>query len=83
MSYKTELIEKKDLFIQLEASKSSIRDLFNNLLNKKKGLKYQITIKILLKKYKPNKEIEFSWVYFNSATKIIINNRFKVEESVQ
>ena len=83
MSYKTELVEKKDPNIQLEASKPSIRDLFNNLLNEKKGFRYQITVKILLKKYKPNKEIGFSPVYFNSATKTIINNRFKVEESFQ
>ena len=60
MLYKTELAEKKDLVIQLEASKSSIRDFFNNLLNKKRGFKYQITVKILLKKYKLNREIEFS-----------------------
>ena len=74
MLYKTELAEKKDLVIQLEASKSSIRDFINNLLNEKKGFKYQITVKILLKKYKLNREIEFSPVYFNSATKSIVNN---------
>ena len=74
MLYKTELAEKKDLVIQLEASKSSIRDFFNNLLNEKKGFKYQITVNILLKKYKLNREIEFSPVYFNSATKTIVNN---------
>ena len=49
MSYKVEIIEKKDPIVQLEASKSSIKDLFNNLLNETKGFKYQITIKILLK----------------------------------
>ena len=31
MSYKVELVVKKDLLIQLEASKSSIKDLFNDL----------------------------------------------------
>ena len=49
-------------------------------------MKYQISVKILLKKYKLNREIEFSPVYFNSATKTIINNRFnrfKLEESFQ
>ena len=40
MSYKAELIEKKDPIVQLEASKSSIKDLFNNLLNEIKGFKY-------------------------------------------
>ena len=77
MSQKVEIVERKDLIVQLEASKSSIKDLFNDLLNETKGFKYQITVKVLLKKYKPNEEIEFTPVYFNSSTKAIINNRFK------
>ena len=50
MSYKVKIIEKKDLVVQLEASKSSIKDLFRNLLNEIKSFKYQITVKVLLKK---------------------------------
>ena len=75
MSYtdKVKIIEKKDPIVQLEASKSSIKDLFSDLLNKTKGLKYQITVKVLLKKYKPNGEIEFAPVYFNSVIKTVIN----------
>ena len=53
MSYKVELIEKEDPIEQLEASKSSVKDLFNDLLNETKGFKYQITLKVMLKKYKP------------------------------
>ena len=49
MSYKVEIIEKKDPIKQLEASKSSIKDLFSDLLNETKGFKYQITLKVLLK----------------------------------
>ena len=56
-SYKVEIVDKKDLIVQLEASKSSIKDLFNDLLNERKGFKYQITVKVLLKKYKPTEEI--------------------------
>ena len=40
MSYKVEIIEKKDPIKQLEASKSSIKDLFSDLLNETKGFKY-------------------------------------------
>ena len=83
MSYKVEIVEKKDLIVQLEASKSSIKDLFSNLLNEIKGFKYQITVKVLLKRYKPNDEIEFAPVYFNSETKLVINHKFKLEESFQ
>ena len=40
MSYKVELLEKKDPFIQLEATKSNIKDLFNYLIDGIKGFKY-------------------------------------------
>ena len=40
MSYKVEMIERKDPITQLEASKSSIKDLFSELLNETKGFKY-------------------------------------------
>ena len=79
MSYKIEIIERKDPIVQLEATKSSIKDLFNNLLNKTKGFKCQITVKALLRKCKLNGEIEFAPVYFNSLTKTIINYRFRLE----
>ena len=36
---------KKDPIKQLEASKSSIEDLFSDLLNETKGFKHQITLK--------------------------------------
>ena len=49
MSYKVEIIEKKDPVVQLEARKSSIKDLFNDRLNETKGFKYEITVKVLLK----------------------------------
>ena len=83
MSYKVEITERKDPIVQLEASKSSIKDLFSDLLNETKGFKYQITVKVLLKKYKLNGEIEFAPVYFNSVTKTVINHRFKLENSFQ
>ena len=83
VSYKVEIVDKKDLIVQLEASKSSIKDLFNDLLNETKGFKYQITVKIFLKKYKPNEDIGFTPVYFNSLTKTIVNNRFKLEHAFQ
>ena len=77
------IIEKKYLIVQLEASKLNIKDLFSDLLNETKGFKYQITVKILLKKYKLNGEIEFRPVYVNSVTKTVTNHRFKLESSFQ
>ena len=49
-SYKGELVQEKDPIEQLEASESSIKDLFSDLLNQTKGFKYQITLKVSLKK---------------------------------
>ena len=83
MPYKVEIIEKKDLHYPLEVSKLSIKDIFAKLLNETRGFKYQITVKVLLKKYKVNGEIEFAPVYFNSLTKTVINHRFKLEDSFQ
>ena len=79
MSHKVEIIETKDPIVQLEISKPSIKDLFSDLLNETKGFKYQITAKVLLKKYKHNGEIEFAPVYFNSVTKTVINHRFRLQ----
>ena len=49
MTYTVDIVERKDLNVQLEASKSSIKNLFGNLLNETRGFKYQITLKGLLK----------------------------------
>ena len=50
MSYKIELVEKKDPNKQLKASKSSIKYSLSDLLNEAKGFKYQITLKVMFKK---------------------------------
>ena len=81
MSYKVEIVERKEPIAQLKVSKSSIKDLFSDFLNETKDFKYQITVNVLLKKYKLNGEIEFAPVDFNSVTKTVINNRFRLESS--
>ena len=45
MSYKVEIIEKKDPIKQLEASKSSIKDLLSDLLNDTKPYVKKIQVK--------------------------------------
>ena len=83
MSYKVEIVEKKDPLIQLEASKTSIKNFFKDLLDETKGFKYQIALKVGLKKHKPGVEIEFSPVYFNSTTKNMINHKLGLEKFFQ
>ena len=77
-----EIIEKKDSIKQLKASKSSIKDLFNDLLNETKGFKYEKTLKLILKKYKLNGETEFR-AAFNSTTKTMINHKFSLKNAFQ
>ena len=77
MSYKVQIVDRKDPIVQLKASKLSIKNFFNDILNEAKGFKYQITLKALLKKYKLDREIEFRSVYFNSVTKTVINHKFR------
>ena len=48
MSYKVEIVE--DPIKQLEAIKSSIKDLFSDLLDETIGFKYEITLKAMLQK---------------------------------
>ena len=58
--------------------------MFSDLLNEIKGFKYQITVDVLLKKYKLNGETEFRPVYFNSVTKTVTNHiLFKLEKSFE
>ena len=46
------MIDTKDPLAQLEASKSSFRDLLKDLLNEMKGFKHQITVATSLSKKK-------------------------------
>ena len=80
-SYKIEIIDLKDLLAPLEASKSSIKAFLKDLLDEIKGFKYQIKVKFLLSKYKVNGDREFSPVYFNSATKRVINSKYNLDKS--
>ena len=83
MSYKVEIVERKDPIIQLEAIKFGVKNWFSDFLNKTKGIKHQITVKVVLKKYKLNRQIELTPVYLNSLTKTVINHKFRLENYFQ
>ena len=82
-SYKIEFVDKKDVIVQLKASELSIAELFKELLIELKGFKYQITLAILLSKVKSSGEIEYSPVYFNSLSKTVINDDYKLDQAFQ
>ena len=60
MSYKVQIVERKDPIVQLKASKLSIKNLFNDILNETKGFKYQVTVKALLKNTSSTEKLNFN-----------------------
>ena len=48
-----------------------------------RGFKYQITVRVMLSKYKGNGDKEFAPVYFISATKTVINPEYMLDKSFQ
>ena len=78
-SCKVEIVDSNDHLAQLKASKSSVKDFFKDLLDKIKGFKYQITVKVLLIKHKGNGDIESAPVYFNYITKAVINFNYDLD----
>ena len=59
-SYKIEIVDKRDVIVQLKASKISIKELFKGLLIELKGFKYQITLCVLFSKVKNSALVEYS-----------------------
>ena len=50
---------------------------------KQNVFKYQITVKVTVNKYKPNRETELRPVYCNSTTKTVINHKFNLGKPFQ
>ena len=76
-SYKVEMIEPEDPLRHLEASNSSIEDLFKDLLNEMKGFKDQITVKVLLSKHRINEDKEYDIL---CLSRDFIQNRHWINE---
>ena len=85
-SYKIEIIDKKDVIIQLKSSEISIENLFKDLLMEMKGFKYQMTLRVLLSKVESRGNalhsdfIKYSTIYLNSLTKAVIGEKYYLNE---
>ena len=62
-------------------SKNSIKSLFDELLREKRGFKYVLSTKIILKKRINNNKHRYSTVYLNSLVKTVINRRYHLNDS--
>ena len=79
-SYKIEIVNKKDVVVQLKSSEIALKELFKDLLLELKGFKYKITLCVLLSKVKNSGLIEYSTVYFNSLTKTVIGDDYVLNQ---
>ena len=82
-TYKVEIINNKNLSNSLSVSKNNIKNLYDELLRKKKGFKYIISVKITLKKRINNNEFDPKTLYFNSLVKTVINQRYRLIDSFE
>ena len=57
--------------------------MFKDLSDEITGFKYQMTVKVSLRKHKRNGDIEFAPAYFNSITKTVINFKYDLDKSFQ
>ena len=82
-TYKVEVINNKSLSDLLSVSKNSMKNLFDELLREKRGFKYVLSTKIILKKRINDNEHKYSTVYFNSLVKTVINRRYHLNDSFE
>ena len=82
-TYKVEIINNKSLSDSLSVSKNSIKNLFDELLREKRGFKYVLSTKIILKKRINDNEHKYFTVYFNSLAKTVINRRYHLKDSFE
>ena len=67
----------------MSVSKNSIKSLFDELLREERGFKYIISVKITLKKWINDNEIDPRTLYFNSLVKTVINRRYHLNDSFE
>ena len=82
-TYKVEIINNRNLSDSLSVSKTSIKNLFHELLREKRGFKKIISAKITPKKRINDNQIDPKTLYFNSLIKTVINRRYNLNDSFE
>ena len=82
-TYKVEIINNRSLSDSLFLSKNSIKNKSDELLREKTGFKYIIIVKITLKKRINDNEFDPRILYFNSLVKMLINQRYRLNDSFE
>ena len=82
-TYKVETINNMNLSDLLYVIKNTMKNLFVELLREKRGFKYVLSTKVILKKRINDNEHKYSTVYFNSLVKTVINRRYHLNDSFE
>ena len=82
-TYKAEMINNRNLSDSLSVNKNSIKNLFDKSFRGRRGFKYIISVKIILKKWINNNEIDPRTLYFNSLIKTVIDQRYRLNDSFE
>ena len=80
MSYKVKLVEKKDHNKQLETRTQVLDSFFSDLLDDTKGFKYQIILKVTLKKQAEKRNLIY-FILFQFDKKTVINQKFSLKNA--
>ena len=80
-SYEISLVNERDPLVQLQNTRSLIKNNLLKVLNEMKGLKFTETLKITFEKYKGDELIEKE-AYFNAKTQTI-TNEIEIAELLQ
>ena len=67
----------------MPVSKNTITNLFDELLREKRGFKYIISVKIILKKQINGNEFDPKTLHFNSLVKTVINKWYHLHDSFE
>ena len=82
-TYKVEIINNRNLSDLLSVIKNSVKNLFDELLRKKRGLKYIINVKITLKNKLMTNDFNIKTLYFNSLIKTVITRGYHLNDSFE
>ena len=72
------IISKEDVAQQLFNTRSDVFQLLENELSRDRGIKVEVTLRVLMKKKDPNGEFIFEQPYFN-CTIFKINNKYEIQ----
>ena len=84
VTYEVEVMDSKSLDDSLFLAKRSIIDFFKDLLEERRGFKYILSVRVVLKKWdNVTNSYYIDTIYYNSDSITVINTRFNLAEAFE